>query len=519
MKDENIHIGVLLHKFLSYWRIYIPVGLVCLIGAIIFILITPKEYEFNSRMQLIREQQGMISELKMLKNTGLAALMGGVTSDTSVEDEIIILLSRTNVTAALLQTGYQIEHRTWDKLQHKLLYGTDAPVNYLFPEGFLDTISKPIKIELELENKRIKHLKVKSKLFKTIKIQEQSLPYVLQLPVGNIHLTSNPDYTGTPSIDFTSTITPMQKLYEEMVKDELYAASEETISDIIRLVNENENKQRGCDLLNALMQCYNRYSKNVKVKEANLNAQFIKERLDSTTFELSLIEHRLEKYKQENKLPDPMLYTQAAITGQKELETNMLEMEVQLKMMDYVVDYINNPNNQYASVPLIEGIGDKSVMLYNQLLLDRQRLLLSSQQSNPALVLTEQQLTDQRRMLAESIDAARRSLRASLQKVQQKNHTVTNQLMQLPTQEREYIELKRQQKIKETIYLFLLQKLQEKELANAPDEQACRIIDAAYCSAKPVFPKKSIVLVVAFILACMVSVCIISVRLFSNRKS
>ena len=115
--------------------------------------------------------------------------------------------------------------------------------------------------------------------------------------MGNIHLTSNPDYTGTPSIDFTSTITPMQKLYEEMVKDELYAASEETISDIIRLVNENENKQRGCDLLNALMQCYNRYSKNVKVKEANLNAQFIKERLDSTTFELSLIEHRLEKYK------------------------------------------------------------------------------------------------------------------------------------------------------------------------------------------------------------------------------
>lgn len=89
----------------------------------------------------------------------------------------------------------------------------------------------------------------------------------------------------------------------------------------------------------------------------------------------------------------------------------------------------------------------------------------------------------------EAIDAARQGIRASLKEINKKNQTFSNQLSALPTQEREYIEMKRQQKIKETVYLFLMQKLQEKELVNSPDEQA-EVIDAAYCSALPIYPRK-----------------------------
>ena len=207
-----------------------------------------------------------------------------------------------------------------------------------------------------------------------------------------------------------------------------------------------------------------------------------------------------------------------AMTGKQELESVILEIEARIKMMDYVVEYMQNPENEYASIPAFEGIGEKSIALYNQLVLDRERLLLASEKGNPALLLADKQLAEQRKMLLETIAATRNSIKASLNELNKKNHIFNSQLSELPTQEREYIEMKRQQKIKETIYLFLMQKLQEKSLINSPDEQAGRIVDAAYCSAKPVFPKKLIVLAIAFIIACILSLISIYLKVFVFTK-
>ena len=71
MNDENIHIGALLKQFLAYWKIYTPIGIICLIAAVCFLIATPQEYQFTARIQLIRDNQGMMSELKMLKSTGI----------------------------------------------------------------------------------------------------------------------------------------------------------------------------------------------------------------------------------------------------------------------------------------------------------------------------------------------------------------------------------------------------------------------------------------------------------------
>ena len=231
------------------------------------------------------------------------------------------------------------------------------------------------------------------------------------------------------------------------------------------------------------------------------------------------MEHRIEVYKKQNNIPEPALYAKAAITGYQELESTILETEARLKILDYVVDYMKNPLNEYTSVPAIEGVGEKSIALYNQLVLDRQRLLLSSEKDNPALILANKQLAEQRKMLMEAIDAARQGSRASLKEINKKNQTFSNQLSALPTQEREYIEMKRQQKIKETVYLFLMQKLQEKELVNSPDEQAGRVIDAAYCSALPIYPRKLIVLAIALVATFIISFIIISLRVFVFSKT
>ena len=141
MNDENIHIGSILRQFLIYKKIYIPIGTICLIAAICFLLVTPKKYQFTARMQLIRDNQGMMSELKMLKSAGISAMLGGNASGSSVEDEVIVLTSRSNMSKAILETGYQVETRERKGWKNVLLYGDATPVRLLFPEQFLDTLS------------------------------------------------------------------------------------------------------------------------------------------------------------------------------------------------------------------------------------------------------------------------------------------------------------------------------------------------------------------------------------------
>ncbi|RGN37273.1 GumC family protein [Bacteroides oleiciplenus] len=517
MNDENIHIGALLKQFFGYWKIYVPIGIICLIAAICFLIVTPKEYGFTARMRLIGDNQGMMSELKMLKSSGLNALLGGSASGISVEDEVIVLMSRTNMTKAILQTGYQVETRQQRGLKKVLLYGKDNPITLLFPEQFLDTISESIKIKITLSDGMLQSAKIQSKLFETVKIQEQTLPYRLQIPVGTIMVAPNADISIPGKQTFNIQITPLQKVYEDLYKN-IAAGAEETISDIILLEFDNENKQRGCDFLNELMSVFNQYSRDVKVEEADLNARFVRVRLDTITTELAYLEHQIEAYKKHNNIPEPTLYAKAAMTGKMELESLILETEARVKMMDYVVEYMQKEENEHASIPSFEGIGEKSIALYNQLVLDRERLLLASEKGNPALILADKQLAEQRKMLLETIAATRNSVKASLEELNKKNQVFNGQLNELPTQEREYIEMKRQQKIKETIYLFLMQKLQEKSLVNSPDEQAGRVVDAAYCSAKPVFPKKLIVLAIAFVAACILSLIAIYMKVFVFTK-
>ena len=187
-------------------------------------------------------------------------------------------------------------------------------------------------------------------------------------------------------------------------------------------------------------------------------------------------------------------------------------------MLNYVIDYMENPANQFSAIPIIDGAGEQAIVLYNESLLERQRLLISSEPNNPALQLAEKQLEEQRKMLLETVKSVRNNVLIRLETLREKDTKLTNLLDKLPKQEREFIEMKRQQRIKESIYLFLMQKLQEQELANSPDEMAGRVVDKAYSSYKHVFPKGKIILIIAFAFACMLSLAIIGVKLFMFNK-
>lgn len=508
MTDENIHIGQLMKQFVGYWKIYVPIGVLCLFAGIIFILVTPKEYEITARIQLITEQQGMAAELKMLKSSAMGAFLGGGGSSTNTDDEALLMTSRTNLLDVIQQTEYQLETKTRKGLKKLVIDKDESPVSYLFPPSFLDTISAPISITLSVDENSIKKVRVESTLFDDLTFENKPFPFDMLLPTGTITIMRRANGIGK----FTTQITPLQRVYEQL-REMVIVVSPATTSDILLLECKAENKQRACGLLNTMMNTYNDYSRKTKKQETETSALFIRDQLDTITVELALIEHRLEVYKQSNNMPDPSLYGSITYMGNKETEKLILETKTRLRMIDYVVDYMNKPANINAVIPMMDGIADGAIAAYNQLLFTRQRLAQSSEIDNPALKLVDNQLKEQRKILVESVDNIRKNIHISLDALTKKDAELSRQVSKLPMQEREYIEMLRQQKLKESIYLFLMQKLQEKELTNSPDELAGRIVDKAYSTYKPVFPKSSVVLAIAFLLACILSLIVISLKI------
>ena len=511
--DENIHIGELFKQIFGYWRIYVPIGLICLVAAIVFLLVTPKEYAVTSRMQLLSNQQGIMSEMKMLRGAGVASLFGSSASGLISEDEILLMKSRINLLEVIKNNDLQISTTVRRGLKKITLDKDESPLAFTFPTSFLDTLSAPITLKTTLRDGRINKMIIKSILFDKIQLKNQSLPLELVLPVGEISIKDNLLSNGT----YTTTIQPLQLTFEELEENvDIYPS--ETMSNIIELYIRSANKYQARKILNNIMNEYNNYSRNVKLVESNLNADFVRNRLDTITTELAFLEHQIEKYKQGNKMPDINAHVSLIYYGNQEAEQAILGAETRLRMLNYVIDYMENPANQFSAIPIIDGAGEQAIALYNESLLDRQRLLISSEPNNPALQLAEKQLEEQRKMLLETVKSVRNNVLIRLETLREKDTKLTNLLDKLPKQEREFIEMKRQQRIKESIYLFLMQKLQEQELANSPDELAGRIVDKAYSSYKHVFPKGKIILIIAFAVACMLSLAIIGVKLFMFNK-
>ena len=184
--DENIHIGELFKQIFGFWKIYVPIGIVCLIAAIIFLLVTPKEYTITSRMQLLSEKQGMMSELKMLKSSGLGGLLGGSASSVNIEDEVMIMLSRKNLMTVIKNNDLQLDITTRRGLKNEVLDVEELPIKMNFPPQFLESLSKPIKVTLDINNGEIVKMKWKSSLFETVDFKNLKLPAVIQLPIGSV---------------------------------------------------------------------------------------------------------------------------------------------------------------------------------------------------------------------------------------------------------------------------------------------------------------------------------------------
>ncbi len=338
-----------------------------------------------------------------------------------------------------------------------------------------------------------------------------SLPATLITPAGKMVILVQ----NQSAIDYTVNvrITPIMIAARYYARGAL-SVSTEKLLDVLNISVKAYNVQKAKDIVNTLIRIYNQDAIEQINRSALYTAKFIDERLNLKTQELQGVETEIEKYKKENQLTniqaDAALYMQSNSENEKKRVTS----EVQLELIKYVEDFLSDSKNREEMIPnlgLTDGGLISVVGKYNELVMTRQRIAQGSSSDNPALKNIDQQIASTRRSIQSSIATSRRGLQLSNRSFGAQDNQIKSKLSNIPRQEREILEVSRTQQVKQTLYLFLLQKREEASLSMAVALPKGRLLNAPD-SAVHVAPRSIMLLAVFILIGLIIPVTIILLK-------
>lgn len=290
----------------------------------------------------------------------------------------------------------------------------------------------------------------------------------------------------------------------------------------INLAFQDNSIARADDVLDMLITIYNENWVKDKNQIAVSTSLFINERLRVIERELGSVDKNISKYRSENLLVDEKAASTLYLNESSKLSAEMLDVNNQLYMTQYIKQYLVDAKNRNQLLPansVIEnGNVGQQITEYNSKMLQRNNLVANSSEQNPLVIDMDQALVAMRQSIISSLDNQVVILNEQLRSLQKTADQNTSRIAASPTQAKYLLSVERQQKVKEALYLFLLQKREENELSQAFTAYNTRIITPPHGSRIPVEPKRNIVLLAALMLGLAIPVGIIYLLEMVNTK-
>ncbi len=283
-------------------------------------------------------------------------------------------------------------------------------------------------------------------------------------------------------------------------------------STVLNIVYRTPSIEAGKDFLRTLVDFYNQDANDQKLQGSEKTQQFIDSRLEDIAEELSQIEAVVENYRQQNHLIDISSEAELYLSQTGVTDTKLAELEVQRSLVNYVETFVNDSANLYMPIPVL-GIEDEGLQTliaeYNKILQQRDRLLQSSSEENPVCVGLTYEAQTQRNSVLKGIEGVRVGLEIKVNDVTKQEQLIEDKIKNVPSYERELSDIMRQQRIKENLYVFLLEKREENALTKNMAVPVARIIDDPDSTGGPVSPKKTMFLMGAVLLGMLLPMLII----------
>ena len=334
-------------------------------------------------------------------------------------------------------------------------------------------------------------VKVEGRTFDDQHFSFSSLPAVMKLPVGDFVLSSTDNQSDETK--WIMTYRPSGWVAEDLA-DEFLIEDNSKTSNVIELGCTDYERRRGVDMLNTLMRLYNMQADAYKKGQARTSLSFYDGRIQEVIQDLADVEQKIERYKSQHQLMDIEHDVQFYVEQMKELQTRLIELQAQMNVIDMMDAYVKDPANKYNIVPSLlnaqDGEKGAAIATYNEVLLERARVIQNSSMNNPLVGTLTKQADELRNGVYQTINNAREGLGISIADIKAKEQQLYNKMNVYPQAERTYVELKRQQEIVQGVYLILLQKREETALVLGQQQDKARILDTAYVKSKPIAPRK-----------------------------
>lgn len=513
LDEEKVNYQELLFKYIIHWPWFVVSVLACLIGAWVYLHFQTPVYQVSASIMIKDDKKGGSAGSADLENLGLG---GVITSTQSIDNEIEVLRSKTILKEVVNNLELYITYYDEDEFPKKELYQT-SPIIVNMTAQEADNLPGVVVIDMKLTPEGGLNINLKVGLNEYSKHFEK-LPAVLPTDKGTFGFTLkdsllNGKIEGQNSTRNISAIVSqpfgVAKGYQSALN--IAPTSKTTSVAVVSLMNTNI--QRGQDFINKLMEMYNRNTNNDKNEVAEKTKEFINERIQIIDQELGSTEDKLEAFKRNAGLTNIGSDAQLAVEGNAEYERKRVENGTQINLVRDLVRYINNPSNEYEVLPSNIGLSDNGLTTqierYNELIIERKRLLRTSTESNPMIVNLDTSIRAMKTNVQAAIDGTLKGLLIVKADLDREAGRFSRRISDAPGQEREYVSIARQQEIKAGLYLMLLQKREENAITLAATANNAKIIDEPAAEGGPISPKSQMVYMIALVVGLGLPVSII----------
>lgn len=486
-------------KYTVHWKWFILSFILAIIAAFFYLKVQTPQYKIHSSILLKDEKKGFGQE-------DLMQQLNLFSSNKVVDNEIEILKSYTLMNKVVSNLNLNVTYFQKDFFHDKELY-TNTPVELQVVRPTSDVYKETL--EATIVNKEL--IRINGKYYPIGK--------PVETPYGLLIFRSTGKSRELKEIRIH--VIPAYALVESLI-GQLDIAPSSKMSSVLVMSLTDPVRERGCDIFSKLVEYYNLAGVEDKNKVAASTLVFIEDRLKLISKELGDVEKDVEDFKVGSKITDIGQESNLFLNSVQQNDVQLNQVKIQQQVLNQIGQYVHSKGNATGTVPATLGISDPvMISLINQLVeLEGKRMSIAKQvrPDNPMLTTIDDQIASLRKGISENINSMEKSLAITRQQLESRNQRMEGMLKTIPGKERQLVDISRQQAIKNSLYIYLLQKREETALSYSSAVADNRTVDLPHADRAPISPNKNLIYLIFALLGIAIPFSSITITDMLNDK-